>query len=29
MNEQKRETPEEKAKRQELNRRMSEWFGLN
>lgn len=25
---QKQETPEEKAKRQELNRRMAEWFGL-
>ena len=26
--EQKQETPEEKAKRQELNRRMAEWFGV-
>lgn len=27
--EQKQETPEEKAKRQEFNRRMAEWFGIN
>ena len=26
--ERKRETPEERAARQELNRRMAEWFGI-
>jgi hypothetical protein len=27
--EQKQETPEERAARQELNRKMAEWFGLS